>query len=76
MKIWQRHIFLLKAWTWESHDLYFFFFGLFRASLEAYVSSQAMGQTGAAAFPPTPQPQQHRIQAVSAVYTIARILDP
>ena len=35
----------------------------------AYGGSQARGQIGAAAAWPTPQPQQHGIQAASATYT-------
>ena len=43
--------------------LLFFFFSVFRATPAAYGGSQAMGQIGATAAGPAPQPQQCRIQA-------------
>ena len=47
----------------------FFFFGHFRATPSAYGGSQARGQS--CSRWPTPQPQQHQIQALSATYTTA-----
>ena len=49
----------------------FLFFLAFRATLMAYGSSQARGGIGATSCWPTPQPQQHRIQAESPTYTTA-----
>ena len=48
----------------------FFFFAFFRASPIAYGGSQARGQIGTTAEPIS-QPQQPRIQAVSATYITA-----
>ena len=49
-----------------------FFFGLSMAAPAAYGGSQARGPIGAAATNrPTPEPQQHQIQATSAIYTTA-----
>ena len=53
------------------HFKIIFYFLLFMAAPVAYGSSQARGQTAAPAAGPTPQPQQHGIQAVSATYTTA-----
>ena len=53
----------------------FYFFCLFafsRAAPVAYGGFQAKGPVGAAAtVEPTPEPQQRRIQATSAIYTTA-----
>ena len=48
---------------------FFFFFDHFRATPSAYGGSQARGQS--CSRWPTPQPQQHQIQALSATYTTA-----
>ena len=47
----------------------FVLFCFFRTVLTAYGGSQAMGQIGAIAAGPMPQPQQCQIRAVSSTYT-------
>ena len=49
----------------------FFFFCLFRAGLAAYWGSQVRGSNQSPNRRPTPQPQQHGIQATSATYATA-----
>ena len=54
--------------------IYLFIYCLFafsRATPPAYGGSQAKGLIGAIAAKPAPEPQQHRIRAVSATYTTA-----
>ena len=50
---------------------FFFIFAFSRAAPMAYGGSQARGLIGAAAAKPTPEPQQHGIQAATATYTTA-----
>ena len=53
---------------------FIFYFLLFRATPAAYGSYHARGQigaTGSIGWWPTPQPQQHKIQATSVTYTTA-----
>ena len=58
--------------AWPNTEVYFFFlFCLFRAAPTAYGGSQARGRISAIAPQPVPQPQQCRIRATSATYTIA-----
>ena len=45
---------------------------LFRAAPAVYGGSQARGLIRATSCQPTPQPQQHRIQAASVTYTTAQ----
>ena len=59
---------------------WFFFFLVFRAAPMAYGGSQARGSNQSYGCWPTPQPQQHRIQAAFATYNLSswqhQILNP
>ena len=60
-----------KTITDRKVDFFFFFFCLFRAVPTAYGSSQARGSNQSCTCRPTPQLQQHQIQALSVTYTTA-----
>ena len=52
--------------------LFCFVFALSRAAPTARGGSQARGRIGSCSHRPTPEPQQRRIQAMSAAYTTAQ----
>ena len=62
----------LTCCTTRERLFFFFLFYPFRAATTVYGGSQARGPNWSCSHWPTPQPQQHQIQATSATYTTAQ----